>query len=158
MKPRKPLLACILGMAMLTGCGQSKNNSIANCTMTTQNIKIDYQIEAPSEEAEIDELNIKVSVPLDIGRQLLGNDSISNSQMKEAISQMTDVYKGMLTSTFGLPEEDITIETTDNDIFFVVKISDIKAFQENPQSGLGDTSLIFNEVVTEMTDQGFTCD
>lgn len=165
MRFKKSLLAYTLGALMLVGCSSSDSSSqsssaVAQCTITTQDIKIDYQLIAPSEEAEIDEINLNVIAPFDMIRELLGisSQALSDAQIKETFSQMESSYIEMVASLFGLPKDDINIQLENTQAVFTVKISDVKAFQENPQSGLSGTSLVFKDAVAEMEDQGFACD
>lgn len=163
-KYAKQMGAALLCGLVAYGCAGSQGVSkeVSNtCTADLDGMEMSVVLNAPAEDKEISSINFKFDLPFDVIREAAGaeaDSSLSDSQVKEQMSEAEDMYKTMLGSMLGIEEEDIEVETKDDSLALNMTMKDLSRFKEF--AGLEeDDSLIYKDVVKDLeSNSEFSCD
>ncbi len=148
--------------ASSTSSASSKNSSVATtCSLSSNGLSLTFELTAPARDQDVKEMIIKMIVPFEVGRELVGVDSsqASDEEMKKALEEMEGTYKSLFSSRFGIPEEDMDLSVLDDAAVFTAVVDDVKDFKEkaNLQTEELD-SITFNNLVKTLKNNDFVCE
>ena len=140
----------------------SKDSSVSTtCSLSSDGLSLSFELSAPAKDQDVKEMVLKLTVPFEIGRELVGVDSsqASDEEMKTVLKEMEGTYKSLLASRFGIPEEDMKLNVLDDSAIFTITVKDVKNFKEkaNLQTEELD-SITFDNLVKTLKDNDFVCE
>lgn len=173
MKKTTALLVSFFCSLLVFGCASntntsskssasSKDSSVSTtCSLSSDGLSLAFELSAPAKDQDVKEMVLKLTVPFEIGRELVGVDSsqASDEEMKTVLKEMEGTYKSLLASRFGLPEEDMELDVLDDSALFIITVKDVRDFKEkaNLQTEELD-SITFDNLVKTLKNKDFVCE
>ncbi len=133
----------------------------ATCSLSSDGLSMTFELTAPTKSDDVETMVVKLIVPFELGREMVGIDSsqASDEEMKKVLAEMEDTYKSLFASRFDIPQEDITLEALDDAAVFNITVKDVKAFTEKTNFQTEDPdSVTFDEMVKTLKDNDFVCE
>ena len=140
----------------------SKNSSVTTtCSLSRDGLSLALELFAPAKDQDVKEMIMKLVLPFEIARELIGMDSnqASDEEMKKALKEMESTYKSLFSSRFGIPEEDMELTILDDSSVFTIEINDVQDFKEKANFKAEEfDSIIFDNLIKTLKKNDFVCE